>query len=497
MVRGFETTASTTFALTASVLPRDGRPLERLLAVPGSIAATATSREVTAAEGRPGAAVDRDLGTGWVAASTDTRPTLTLTLPSARTVSGLQLFSDGYLAASRPRVVRVRLDNAPMTQVTVEPDGRVPLRPARARVIAVEFVDERPLVDIDAVSGFRSERPVGVSEVRVLGADDQRKAVEPDRRVVVPCGFAPTISFGGRDVLTSVSTTVGAVFRHEPVTLTPCSVGGARIRLPAGHQVVTVRATSEFAPLTLSLADAEVFQGRLAAPPSTLNVGRPDPATADILLPARSERGVVVLPQNFNEGWSAVDGSGRSLEAVRLNGWQQGWVVGAGPAAVVHARFESDDAYRRGLATGPLALFLLAVALFATRSRGHRGTVDVRSRAALDGRAMGLMTSAIASLGFSLLVSGWTGLVAWAVASGLVLVCRRLPPAWTDPVLAAGAVVGAGVLVARAPWTQGSAATDSVVVQALVLGALVVAGLSSCAGTSSSDDAVRTSNVLL
>ena len=115
LLRSVELPQAASYQLHGTALPKDGATLERMLVVPGAITASASSRAVTAPEGRPGAAVDRDLGTGWVADPSDPAPSLTLKLPRARKLSGLQFLTDPYLTASQPTEVLLRFDGGPPT----------------------------------------------------------------------------------------------------------------------------------------------------------------------------------------------------------------------------------------------------------------------------------------------------------------------------------------------------------------------------------------------
>ena len=72
----------------------------------------------------------------------------------------------------------------------------------------------------------------------------------------------------------------------------------------------------------------------------------------------------VQVAQNFNSGWTATLG-GRTLKAVSLSGWEQGWIVPAGVSGVITMKFEPDQTYRAALLIGGLfllALFILAIA---------------------------------------------------------------------------------------------------------------------------------------
>ena len=72
----------------------------------------------------------------------------------------------------------------------------------------------------------------------------------------------------------------------------------------------------------------------------------------------------VQVAQNFNTGWVATL-DGRTLKAVSLSGWEQGWIVPAGVSGVMTMKFEPDQTYRAALLIGGLfllALFILALA---------------------------------------------------------------------------------------------------------------------------------------
>ena len=487
--RTFDLTARRTYTTSVTARARDGQALERLLEVPDSIRAEASSREVQAPEGRPGAAVDRDLGTGWIAAPTDETPTLDLFLPRTRTVSGLQLLRDDFLAASRPSQVDVRVGDGPSRRVSVDADGTVRLPATRGDRVRIDFVRSTPLVNIDAVSGFRSQRPVGVSEIRVLGADDLRRPVGRDREVSVPCGFAPTVRVDGRDLVTSLRTTVGAVLDRRDVQLEPCGLDAGRVDLGPGKHGLTVRATAELAPLTASLVDRDTFTGRLVGPGTSATLERDTPTSMRLSVPTRSTPGLLVVPQNFSAGWSAVDSDGRDLTAVRVDGWQQGWVLPAGGSTTVTAQFGADTAYRAALATGPLVAVLLGLTLLRGRRRRLLPAPAGTALAARTGPAVvGLILVGVALS----LVGGWVGLAATVVGGAVAHLTGRLWAGWTRSAAAAALALSSGVVVAAQPWTGGAAATDSVLAQGLVLAGVVVAvGIASPAPSRSSRDEER------
>ena len=174
------------YAMDGTVVAR-GRGADGLLDFGDRATATASSRLVDSPSDRPGAALDRDLDTGWVAGELDLRPRFVVELPRSRTVSGLQFQLSPQLGASRPREVRVKVDDAPAVDATLDDEGYVRFAPRSGRRVTVDLLTTTPLVSVDSRSSQRSFVPAGFSELRLLGADDLRKAVpayDPGRRAV-------------------------------------------------------------------------------------------------------------------------------------------------------------------------------------------------------------------------------------------------------------------------------------------------------------------------
>jgi arabinofuranan 3-O-arabinosyltransferase len=75
------------------------------------------------------------------------------------------------------------------------------------------------------------------------------------------------------------------------------------------------------------------------------------------------------VAQNYNSGWTATL-RGRTLKPVRLDGWQQGYLIPAGSAGVVKMGMAPDRPFRLALALGAaLLVALLALTLFPARQR--------------------------------------------------------------------------------------------------------------------------------
>ena len=73
---------------------------------------------------------------------------------------------------------------------------------------------------------------------------------------------------------------------------------------------------------------------------------------------------LLVVPENFNTGWTATLGGAR-LRAVRVDGWQQAYEVPAGAGGAVTLTFTPDRPYRDGLAAGAAAVLLVGLMALA------------------------------------------------------------------------------------------------------------------------------------
>jgi arabinofuranan 3-O-arabinosyltransferase len=488
------------YAFSGEVLPRDGLLLEKLLANPFAISASASSRAVSAPEGRPGAAVDTNLTTGWVASGLDRSPWLELSWPHARRVGGVQLLSEQYLAASRPAGVTVQFDSGEVADATVDDQGYVRFPARSTRTLRIGFTKVNAVTNFDRATGLQQTLPVGVSEARVLGADDLRKPVNLAQQTGVPCGFGPALVVDGRSIPTRVEGTMQDLLRRQPLRWAACGsnldgeqVAGT-VALAAGAHTIAAGATGEFEPLQM------VFTTRGAAvaeptAPVAASLLRSDPSTMRITVGPRSQESVVTVAQNFNEGWAARDSQGTALASIRLDGWKQGWVLPGGPATVVTVRFTPDSSYRGGLLVGLLALFGAATLVPLSRRRlfGRAGreapgdakipvpVLGVVEREA-PGEAKIPATVAICGGAVALaFMSGWAGVAAGFVAGLLVLGLSGVLPGFRRrsgahlPGLIMALGLAAGLLAASQPWLQGSAGLHSSAVQFLTLLAFAVA----------------------
>ena len=409
---------SATYRASGTVRPLDGPALERLLALPSGVRATASSRLVTASAGRPDAGIDDDPGTGWVAGVDDPSPWYEVRLPQRRTVSGLAVARAAMLPASAPVELHIRFDDGTAVTRRVDSAGQVRFPPRRTRTLHITFGDVRLLTNIDSATGRRTFAPVGFSELALFGAEDLHRALAKDQKTGVPCGFGPTVEVNGRPLLTSVSGRVGDIVSGRALRWRVCSEKGWVATHP-GTTTLRVRATAEFAPEQLRLVRSVASVRHLPVEP--LTVVRPSGAEARLVVPERSVPTALVLSQNFNTGWTASTADGKQLTPVRVGGWQQGFFVPAGLATTVVARFEPDDAYRTGLGVGAALLVLgLAAGGLLARRRVERPGPAAAVGVPLSNDSAGVL-ACVTALGVTVVAGGFTAVAAVVVAGATVL----------------------------------------------------------------------------
>lgn len=472
---------------TVILRPVPGGELSALLTRPDTIRAEGRSA-VAEPLGNASAAVDGDPDTTWVApapASTDRtgyRPSVTVTLPQAREVSGLRLQTPGDYPA-RPTKVSVELHDGDRrvgsSSGAVGADGVVRFPARRADRVTVTVEKHSDLININAL-GFAEDAPVGIGEIQVLPGPPN-PPFDDSRPIRIGCDTDPAGPYGlgitasGRVHRMQVTTTAGALRRGEPVIATACP--GPPLPLAAGEQELSVNPGLAFTvdAVSLRVPGAPVPSASVTRP----RVDRWDATQRAVTVDAATTDRVLVVPESTNPGWRArVDG--RALTAIVVNGWQQGWIVPAGTAGTVALTFGPDAPYRWALGAGlALTMVLFAVALLARLlparrlADASRPPGDATHR--FDRRAV-VAVIAAAGLGSAYLLTGGWG-VAVAAVTGLVAGCL---PSRLRPVLAFAAMLAATAVLAAGPWHGGTAYTGyGIWAQGFALVAVTTAAASS------------------
>jgi arabinofuranan 3-O-arabinosyltransferase len=236
-----------------------------------------------------------------------------------------------------------------------------------------------------------------------------------------------------------------------------CSPGGA-LSLGAGRHTLIAATPGTFAVTDLSLTST-------GAAPSTADAARvvtvgswqPDQHRLSIGPGAAS---YLEVHQNYNPGWAATL-NGQQLAPVRLDGWQQAFIVPAGAGGTITMTFRPSSTYHLVLIASMLAAALLlalaAWSLVAAKRRGA-GPMVMRGIEAKKGRGWpGLL--AVTALIF---VAGGPVALAVPLLAYLAWRPRRWPgrttatdPAVMLPVVAAAGMLAAGLLSAVRPFGGG------------------------------------------
>jgi arabinofuranan 3-O-arabinosyltransferase len=453
------------YRLRMWVRPRPGLALDQLLSPALAISPRAEASSVFTSDpaNRPQAAVDGVLSTSWLASPLDVRPELEVSWGEPRRIRGVRLVIAPDLAASRPLRVTLTVNGRETTDI-VSARGTVVVPAQEASALTLRFDNADVVRSLDPATGTLTALPIGINEVRILGAEDIVKGPRLFDDAGVPCGFGPELLVDG-DVRaeTSITSTVSEVLTDSLLPATAC--GGRLVSLEAGRLVVEAMSTAQYA------VDMVVLEPVSAAP-----AVRDEPAQVidwgathrEVRVAEAAHVRILETNENANDGWQAtLDGA--VLTPVRVDGWRQGWVLPVGSGGVVALEFTPQVAYLGGLAAGALGVLALLVLAFAGRgSRRGEGAPAL-------GPSRGWALAAAAPI-VGLLLGGLPGLVAAALAVGAGY---ALPRSWVVGGLAAGAAVGA----ALAPWPGSREAPDALLIATSLMALAALAAASAPART--------------
>nr|WP_255669736.1 alpha-(1->3)-arabinofuranosyltransferase family protein [Aeromicrobium wangtongii] len=391
---------------------------------------------------RPGAALDGDPATRWTIGYLAGDPSLTVELPSARTITGLKGLGRGNRYQRITGAVIRDLDSGQTRRWSSKDRSFAPLTARRVRIT----------FDLPRQVSY----PFRMPDVTLEGA-----GTPPARRgtssVEVPCAAGVVVAVGESTATYTATLSRDELLDGSRVAATRCAGP-----VPAAAGRTVLRATSS------DTLDADVV--RLGAPmQASAAAAEPRVRTwtdrqRDLVVAPGREGQIVAWHEGFNPGWEAsLDG--RRLEAVEIDGWRQGFVVPAGAGGVLRATFAPDTAYRAGLLGGGFLVVLMgALAFFWRRPRPGREKSPLRTVRvpAWSGRALAVVVPAV--------LGGLGGVL-------LGLGAAVTPPRWRMRAIAVTSVV---LVVTTVRWPQ--ARVDSLVTvipqaSGLLLIALLAAAL--------------------
>jgi arabinofuranan 3-O-arabinosyltransferase len=308
-----------------------------------------------------------------------------------------------------------------------------------------------------------------------------------DGALLVDCGDGPSLIVDGRRYPLRITGRNSDVTSIRPVRVSLCT-NGSTLTLPAGPHLLSVD-QGPTAILVDSLALVGTGRQPAELPPRETTVRSWGAERRTIEIGAGS-RAFLAVRENANSSWTAKLG-GTKLTPVRLDGWQQGFIVPAGAGGTITLENAPGDEYRRNLVVGLLLLVaLVALALlparFRVRPRTDEDAYPVFPRLpAVARRWAGRSAVAAETRASRLALLAWTGLamVALALVAGpialvvpvLVWVGRQRPAllGW----IAALAMLGAGIGVAAEPGSEPGAGHGAFSIWVQVFGSLALAAV--------------------
>jgi arabinofuranan 3-O-arabinosyltransferase len=408
----------------------------------------------------------------WIANYGDTTPSLELSWGRSRTISSISLTLSHQ--ASRPTEIAVTSATGTRWALSVPKNGGViDFPPLTTDSLKVQILAALPEVTGAPDSDVESPLPVGLSRISIPALNaSMAPPLNMTAPVTFPCGQGPPIQIDGMSIPTALSGTLGDLVDLEPMRMVACPSLDGEVSLAPG--VHTFAAANVSRPFEITSVKIQ------AAAPVTVSTPRARTATIQSwnaenrsIKVSAGPKTYLAVAQNYNAGWTATLG-GHTLTPIRLDGWQQGYVVPAGSAGVVKMVMAPDRIFRLLLALG--AALLVALLAPGPPSRAPKG----QRRPADPGRCPRAGCSSPARWWCSALIAGPLALV----AVPLVLIGRK----WGRATLAVTAFVAflvAGAAAAWDPAVTGSAGAGafsplaqiaSVVSLAAILSVLVLEG---------------------
>lgn len=468
--RQLSLTSSADYRFTAAVQLQPGAQLEQALSAGAGVQASASSTLAGDARLLASSLVDGDPRTSWQAARGDVQPTITLNLPATRTLRGLTISSDPRAAAAVPLAVAISAGGRNW-QLQLPPDGRITFgTPVRTKQVRITITEASLRQSLSSLNFSTALLPVGISGIQldVTG----KPLAPPPSTVQLGCGSGLAVTVDAASIPLSVSASRADVLAGRPVLARPCSA--IPTELAAGSHTVGMAATALARPVRVQ-ASAELLHpddslaATATAPADTGQFQvRHWGATSRAIAVQTVQESLLTIRENANAGWQATL-NGKRLTAIRVDGWQQGFLLPAGAQGTVHLSFGPQRTFLAGLVLGALAaLALLALAL-----------IRVKAGRELAPLAAGRLPSWLGLLSVAIGAVLLTGLWGLAVLAVLAVFCelvvstgRSVPPWLPLPLLLIPAFAQSQANAFRLFAVANSTSSQLLCVAAIVLGAI-------------------------
>ncbi len=344
---------------------------------------------------RPQNLIDNNPLTSWWAGAGDQHPTVTYSWHTPRTLDSLNIELD--LAASIPEEILIRSGNQNRLIQVPPSGGTVHFAPIHTNHVTFSFPKIKPILTFDSLTSHLIPLPVGLANLSFPALSGlPTPAIDLQHHLSLSCGQGPPLQIGGTTYQTSLSGTVADLYSLSPMPLTICGTRNQQVTLNKGTQQVN----APYAGDGLRITTVDLLGTKFDTSPP---INEPNTATALIASSVHSAAGdtevsstgayrkvtidnwqatsrtvtiapgneaILNLRQNYNKGWIATY-NGQKLKAVRIDGWQQGWMLPASSKAItIHLSFPPENLYMFVLLAG--LLIALALMLWAFWPRKKR-----------------------------------------------------------------------------------------------------------------------------
>jgi arabinofuranan 3-O-arabinosyltransferase len=374
MARAFSTPRKMTVTVVGKATPFPSVALNKLIGPsPSGLSISASSTFGNIPSFRPQDLIDNDPDTAWIAAT----PTASIHLHWSQPVSlsSVELVPARNDFAARPTEVRIS-SSAGHRLIHVGQSTTLNFAPLKTNSVTVSFLKVKK-VTIPNGFGGQVQAPVGLADIK-FPALSLLYGTAPNLAtpVTVPCGSGPPVVIDGKQYETTVeqlghgpTPTINDLVNLKPLSMTICSPFGTTNFTSGSHVLVApITGSSAFnvTSLTLNQTNPTAPAPSVAhhAPVRSAHVVSWGQESRKLAISSGSAT-YLEVHQNFNAGWTASL-NGKALTPIRLDGWQQGYLVPAGRGGTVQLTFGPERTYLVGLglgAIGVLLLLLLAVGL--------------------------------------------------------------------------------------------------------------------------------------
>ncbi|MFE2296279.1 alpha-(1-_3)-arabinofuranosyltransferase family protein [Streptomyces sp. NPDC059452] len=421
------------YTVAASALPVPGDALDKLLfELTGKKKQILVSADSTARLGTNLSArnlTDGDLTTAWIAGD---RPVLRLSWPKKKKISEIVFVAAGGLS-TRPEQVQITSPDG-LAVATVDDNGMARFPAIDTDRMDITISRTAPLTVHNPFAGDQLQLPVGLSEVHIPALKEfASPQPDPEKTFSLRCGQGPVISVNGTFMETKAEGRISDLTQRRPVAVSLCTEQ-SKVELGASSQTVEAGDAGPLAvtDVTLSKGGTEIP----AATARTVDVEKSDGDRRTLTVGA-GEASYLQLHENHNKGWKATL-DGKELTPLRIDGWQQAWLVPEGEGGKVTLEYEPARIYQAGLIGGGVFLLVLAGLAFVRR----RGAAPYEAEEQPAPPAPGLILGTVALTLVGIVIAGPVALVVPVLA-----VLAHFRPSLLAPV-AFAAMAGAGVVVA-------------------------------------------------